>query len=76
MFLLVPIIRFYRYMQRRCLVCGTRHIRVSGKSPLSLRNWDLRYCSIECAAYDKALVDPRKSWILFGTLSERSANEN
>lgn len=55
-----PIIRLWRWLHERCIVCG-----VQTYSP---KFGAYRYCSLECAAYDQALKDPRRSWVLFGTV--------
>ena len=55
------VIRFIRHMENRCLVCG-RDTRTWCRGNL------YRYCSLECAAYDGALSDPRKSRVLVGTI--------
>ena len=54
-----PILRLYRYGQAKCLVCGK-----SCYHPVMRA----RYCSFDCAAYDGALKDPKKSWVMFGTI--------
>ena len=58
----IPFVRADRWLQNRCLVCGVS-VATSG-----LRSSRYRYCSLECAAYDGALKDQSKSWVLFGTL--------
>lgn len=53
----IPFVRAARWCWGECLVCG----RTVGR---------YRYCSLECSAYDGSLRDPKKSWVLFGTLKE------
>lgn len=60
----IPFIRHYRHTCMDCLVCG-RYVGFSGHTTRQYR-----YCSLECAAYDGALKEPRKSWVLFGTIKE------
>lgn len=55
-------VRAYRYVRRRCLVCG-RSVGSSGQAAVVYR-----YCSIECMAYDGALKDHSKSRILTGKI--------
>ncbi|MGV0949277.1 MAG: hypothetical protein ACOYB3_01300 [Azonexus sp.] len=54
----IPFIRLWRWCWGGCLPCG----RMMGRG--------YRYCSLECAGYDGALRNPKKSWVLFGTLIE------
>ena len=60
----IPFIRHYRHTVGACLVCGND----AGFNGYTMRRY--RYCSLECAAYDGALNDPKKSWVLFGTIME------
>lgn len=57
-----PFIRAWRWVFQDCIVCGS-FISVH-------ENVHYRYCSLECAAYDGALKEPKKSWVLFGTLKK------
>ena len=60
----IPFKRVWRWFGHRCVVCGR-----DCKSVIPACHY--RYCSIECSAYDGALIGtPMKSWILFGTLKE------
>jgi hypothetical protein len=51
-------------MNYQCIVCG----RALADYPIYTCPDFTRYCSLECAAYDQALKDPKKSWVLFGSL--------
>ena len=63
----MPFVRLWRWYQHHCLVCGRN---VECRCLLECNCGHYRYCSLECAAYDEALKDPRKSWVLFGRLKE------
>lgn len=54
-----PFIRLGRFVRGGCLVCSRK-----------IGYGYYRYCSIECCAYDGALKDPKKSWVLFGTVHD------
>ena len=60
----IPFIRRTRFVAGDCLVCGN-DARFNGHT---MRPY--RYCSLECASYDGALIDPKKSWVLFGAVME------
>ncbi len=61
-FLAMPFIRAVRWVDHACLVCG--------RSIIVHENLHHRYCSLECMAYDGALKDFKKSWVLYGRLTE------
>jgi len=59
----IPFKRLGRWLRYRCLVCGR-----DCSSPIPTPHY--RYCSLECAAYDGSLKEPKKSRVLFGTIKE------
>lgn len=59
-----PFVRGWRWFAYKCVVCG----RNCSNIPPARCHY--RYCSIECCAYDDALKDPKKSWVLFGTVHD------
>lgn len=62
-----PFKRAWRWFRYRCVVCGRDCSSLGG---FITAGHHYRYCSLECAAYDNALREPKKSRILFGTLKE------
>jgi hypothetical protein len=63
---LAALVRLYRYLRNRCLVCGCFGV-----------DKPYRYCSFECSCYDgvssvrfKPLTDLPKSRILCGKTTE------
>lgn len=63
----IPFKRAWRWFGHRCVVCGRDCSSLAG---FITAGHHYRYCSMECAAYDGALKEPKKSWVLFGTVKE------
>lgn len=69
-FLSMPLVRLIRWSCFGCLTCG-RSIRASTPwTDIRVTSFlaRYRYCSMDCASYDGALKEPKRSWILFGRL--------